>query len=56
LSLVASPEFVGESLVGGAISEGTCHVGVGGVGEFVSLLGELFRCNLGDSHYSSRYM
>lgn len=31
------PKFVEESLVSGAISEGTYHVGVG---EFVSLLGE----------------
>lgn len=29
-----------ECFVGGAISEGTYHVGVGGIGEFIPLLGE----------------
>jgi hypothetical protein len=38
--LVTPPEFMDESLVGGAISEGTYHVDVGGIEEFISLLGE----------------
>lgn len=40
MSLVAPHEFMDESLVGGAISKGTYHVDVGGIEEFISLLGE----------------
>lgn len=35
-----SPQLVDERLIGSAVGEGAHHVGVGGVGEFVSLLGE----------------
>ena len=37
---LTSVKFVDESLVGGAVSEGTYHVDVDGVEEFVPCLGE----------------